>query len=516
MHVQVMHRETKIDIALQDQNVVQCDQCTYKCRLNIQLKKHKKSEHDQICPTCKFCGSKTDLEKHLLLEHGNKETKNQPDEPFPCNSCDLVLGNFNLLQEHMKSHTTPPQFKCRYCDFITNDNDPLQDHLVESHENIVILHSMAKQVDYLTGSMVELRTFMKALFENQNKIKQDLLTVTKTKPDPSSPTHQTSVPHSMPPLYSSVTRGLGIPPPPASSSTPATKATTKVDNILVVGDSISSQLHLKTIEFATDVKIRTAKAYSCKQENISTKGKHKPKFPTKNYTDVIANELEKDNTDLLLVQAGSTDITNLKTEGENTESNEYFEKETVESAKNLFNAVTSAVNNNPGLKKVVILKQTPRYDFLTSNTPGLKPRLSTLFNETLDQLGNNCTFKDKLVIGTHDLNCSGGILQARYRDTKSGKFDGVHMYGPSGQKAYTASVVKILNSAQLVQYTPPKYYDELDHQSCPQARYQTRQKIYQVRQNNDTRGKSTDSTYRYTVPTHNRFTQLGDYFPGNF
>ena len=98
------------------------------------------------------------------------------------------------------------------------------------------------------------------------------------------------------------------------------------------------------------------------------------------------------------------------------------------------------------------------------------------------------------------------------------------MYGPSGQKAYTGSVIKILCSAQLVKYSPPKYYDELDHSNCPQTRYQARQ----VRNStggkrnitggnrNSTGGKSTGSSYQYSVPTHNRFTQLGDYFLGNF
>ena len=112
-----------------------------------------------------------------------------------------------------------------------------------------------------------------------------------------------------------------------------------------------------------------------------------------------------------------------------------------------------------------------------------------------------------MTVGTHDLNCSGGILQARYRDTKIGRFDGIHMYGPSGQKAYTGSVMKILNAAQLVKNSPPKYYDEYDHLACPQARYQTRKQRNIDRSNN---------SYQYAVPTHNRFTQLGDYFPGNF
>ena len=102
--------------------------------------------------------------------------------------------------------------------------------------------------------------------------------------------------------------------------------------------------------------------------------------------------------------------------------------------------------------------------------------------------------KPKSHSGSHELNCSGGVLQARYRDTVSGRFDGIHMYGPSGQKAYTASVMKILRSAQLVKNSPPKYYDELDHRNCPQARYQAKQVTLRNStggMRNSTRGNST-------------------------
>ena len=499
-HIQLIHKETKIEIAWEDQNVVQCDQCAYKCRLNIQLKKHRNTVH------------------------GNKEPITQSDELFPCNFCDLVFGHFYLLQTHMKDHHTQPQFTCRYCEFTTIENNSLEDHLVDSHEDVVLLHTTAKQVDSLKEDVVELKGLVKSLLENQNKMKEELSSLINVMSDHPLRTHHTTVQPSPPPLYSSVTRRPSAPPPPAPSRTPAPPTTSKGDSVLLVGDSISSQLHLKTIEFAMDTKVKAAKAYSATHVNISTKGKHKPKFPAKNFTEVIANELNKEKVDILLVQAGSVDITDLKTEGENIESTEYFKKETVASAKNLFNAVSSAVTDHPALKKVVIMKQTPRYDYLSSNTPGLKPLLSTLYNETLDQLGMNCTFKEKLIIGTHELNCSGGVLQARYRDTVSGRFDGIHMYGPSGQKAYTASVMKILRSAQLVKNSPPKYYDELDHSNCPQARYQAKQ--VRLRNStggmrNSTRGESNStggksSGYHYSVPTHNRFTQLGDYFPGNF
>ena len=46
-HIQVQHKLVKVEIKLTDQIEMQCDQCAYKCLLKIQIKKHKKSEHEQ-------------------------------------------------------------------------------------------------------------------------------------------------------------------------------------------------------------------------------------------------------------------------------------------------------------------------------------------------------------------------------------------------------------------------------------------------------------------------------------
>ena len=77
-----------------------CSKCP-KCNFvgsKDELEKHKQSRH-RIVLTCKDCGNKfqdmTTLENHIQSKH--------PTEPFPCESCGLVLANYPLLQEHMKS-----------------------------------------------------------------------------------------------------------------------------------------------------------------------------------------------------------------------------------------------------------------------------------------------------------------------------------------------------------------------------------------------------------------------------
>ena len=94
--------------------------------------------------------------------------------------------------------------------------------------------------------------------------------------------------------------------------------------------------------------------------------------------------------------------------------------------------------------------------------------MAKLFNDTLDQLISDSSshIKSKVRIGNHNLDCSGGVMLARYKNIPMNKFDGIHMYGPSGMKAYTASVLNILSEAKLVLSSTPRYYDQYDYQSC--------------------------------------------------
>ena len=119
----------------------------------------------------------------------------------------------------------------------------------------------------------------------------------------------------------------------------------------------------------------------------------------------------------------------------------------------MFDAAEHAVSVQPSLKKVVIMKQTPRYDLRAEDPLSLKPVLADIFNQTLAELWLNSQFNDNVAIVIHKLECTGGIREARYRDIRSQKYDGVHLYGPSGRKAYTISVRDILKSADIVEQT---------------------------------------------------------------
>ena len=60
---------------------------------------------------------------------------------------------------------------------------------------------------------------------------------------------------------------------------------------------------------------------------------------------------------------------------------------------------------------------------------------------------NSSSIKDRILIGKHGLDCGGDQIAARYRDSWSGRYDGVHMYGTHGKDAYTRSVLDIMKAA---------------------------------------------------------------------
>ena len=281
--------------------------------------------------------------------------------------------------------------------------------------------------------------------------------------------------------------------------------------------------------------MKTARAYSAIHDAVSSKAKQPAKYPASNFTDVTPAELNKEKFDILIMQAGSVDITNLNTKENPLANIDYFKQEAVLSARNFFSVGVNALNAHPELRKVVLMEQTPRYDPLVADPHSLKQALSQLFNDTLAQLRLACPLKDKIFVGSHSIECSGSIREARYRHTKSGRFDGIHLYGSSGMKAYTRSVLNILRSANLVSDDVNLVSDDdVYHLNCPQSLFQQKRKR-NWRNRRQARFGSRDTLCpddgnhgtvhsrtqnmnhfdQHFAPTHNRFDVFSD-FSGNF
>ena len=151
----------------------------------------------------------------------------------------------------------------------------------------------------------------------------------------------------------------------------------------------------------------------------------------------------------------------------------------------------------------------PRFDGKKNDPHGIKPVLANIYNKTLAPLlqswmESESPHKNKIYIGSHYLDCAGKIQEDRYWDKRKDKYDGIHMFGVSGRKEYTRSVLQILRRANIIKHTETQHgmvntatnTETDEHTDCPQARYQKRTYADAVNGN------------RYSVPTNNRFNLL--------
>ena len=159
------------------------------------------------------------------------------------------------------------------------------------------------------------------------------------------------------------------------------------------------------------------------------------------------------------------------------------------------------------------MKQIPRYDRPDMDPSAIKQALSGIFNNTLTEQWMTTSFKERIFIGSHNIECSGAIRESRYKNVQTGSFDGIHLYGSSGKKAFTNSVLNILNQAGLIN-------QEFNHQNCPQTRYQKNMKTFfgaTWTNDRDVRKIQSQNNYQeYQVPTQNRFSKLQVGVQGNY
>ena len=145
------------------------------------------------------------------------------------------------------------------------------------------------------------------------------------------------------------------------------------------------------------------------------------------------------------------------------------------------------------------MKQIPRYDPSDVDPLSLNASLSLLFNNTMTNLWMESPYKEQIFIGSHNIECTGAIREARYRHTKSGRCDYIHLWGASGSKVYTLSVLHILRAAHVTSS------EHNFHQTCAQYKYQGRHNRNSMRQSSK-RKQTQPSTP--AVHTHNRFNGL--------
>lgn len=512
------------------------------------------------CWQCDFIGDKTELRKHLELKHTirlkcDKCSNEYPDvkaldehvrsnhseqelnEPFPCEMCGLCFSNFSLLQEHAVTyHRATKMEDCHYCDQTYPDGDQLKSHMMKEHEEIVILCTMAQQVNDITDKFGGITDILTKLLDKQNAMEQELFILRnvqtemvgniKKKPrqpddilvekenekqDQNSETQHTVKPES----YKS-----------RASVKEAEDVTKKecsyqMSNILIVGDSHLQNLETKVLEEASKTVVEKATAYTT-DEDVDAK------FPKKNFLKVVPEKLSQKSFDTLILQGGCNEISNLNVYSGQRENFKIWQEKVKMSRTKMFQLAKSSLENNPSLKKVIILKSLPRYDPKKSDPESIKAQLNQFGNTLYNTLWMEDGCPSNILIADQYMECQGPLRQKRfgnpgYRNQDGKPWDGIHMRGRLASRHYTNSLVRILAAL-----SPSGGATESEdyHRTCPQARYQARQQggDYQYQYQPSRRGFR--SNYRqgyhntphtsqgfddYNVRVSNRFSHLGNF-----
>ena len=144
----------------------------------------------------------------------------------------------------------------------------------------------------------------------------------------------------------------------------------------------------------------------------------------------------------------------------------------------MFNIAQKSLEQNPSLTKVIIMEHTQRYDNPDQDPSSLKPDLAKLANVTFGQLWLSSPLKHKIFVGRYSLESSGAgpAHLARYEDSRTGRYDGVHLLGKNGCQDYTNSVISILMLALTDdgKFNPQNGFgtaQSKNHKNCPQAKF---------------------------------------------
>ena len=178
-----------------------------------------------------------------------------------------------------------------------------------------------------------------------------------------------------------------------------------------VGTSLSNVLDKKKFENDCDVNLTLAKAYCVDEEE-------KAVYKDANFKAVVPKIVDEKETDILVLQTGSIEITDLNIKGalEDTAKGiekykeEWFKK--IENASaTLFDVAQSAIGQDDTIEKVVIVKRLPRFDDTSKEIRKIRSDLSEYGNSVYDQIWLKRGRPNKIQIVELDIKCS----QSGYR-----------------------------------------------------------------------------------------------------
>ena len=174
--------------------------------------------------------------------------------------------------------------------------------------------------------------------------------------------------------------------------------------MLIVGSSLNRNLHQQVIKNVTDCDVQFTEAFTVDRDLNS-------RDPNKNFAEVVPKELAKEKFDVLVLNSGPNEISNLNLKDDYNTNIDYWRQQVFLSSKHTFAA-----------------------------------NLSEFGNSVFDDLWMRPNCPRQIVVAKMDIECEGADMAQSYGTPGSRGFDGIHLRGPQAVQYMTRSFVKMLTN----------------------------------------------------------------------
>ena len=531
-----------------------CNKCNFTSSSQFHLFLHQENEHKDIEPTippsltCDLCGltffDTEELDSHIRRRHTHYEPDanvSQPSQSIPNNSLsiireeqidmaqtlktmqDTILAQLSEIQKNQNvfrdllNHLSHAQNQQGLSlDILHSAQNKLQEQVKEVSDTVSQKDKQKEPPNLLPNNLEEpervsaLSTSLltpQPCFQAQPPTRSSLSAQTSTYPQsiPSSKSHPSSMIPETPTQSCSEPRNH---PSKPSIRIP----TSRRHKVLLIADSIGSNVDIRHLEEATNTLIYKERAFGASFKPDALR-------PYENFNCVSLTAPTKRNYSYAVLQGSSTDITNLDTSFSPEANIHFLKQEVFLASQNMITAARNIILANPNIKKVLILERIPRFDPVSSDPKQMKHELSNYANKVLREELEKCDLKSKISLGTHSLP---SVLQPNlYGPPTDPHYDGVHLRGPDGRNHYTRSVCNILQNFLVSHSREPHNHviPRISRDAHPQAISKTIPSANKINkpdhviididiESENLKNGGADTYYSYTITTYNPFSVL--------
>ena len=501
----------------------QCHLCEFEALMESKLEDHMESKHSRSPPTqynhcgrcnksfpyrfllehhtcvfvCEICSFSTELEKrlsaHIQLNHKQTKVLLPKVANIECEICDYRCHYNIQLKKHMSTmHVS--NSKASQCDLLPQSEDKAETILsLLFDQNLEIRTEIETLKRQIKGSLTDFADVLEKYMENMkkeiketgekhiheaakeaNKAKE---VITAFKKDNQNTEHEPRKQRSGKPKVAWIS--------------------TEFQEEVLSKERIESDLNV-SVDF---VKVDEFRDRSEETQEGQTHI---------NISMGVSEVLEEKEADVLILQGGSKEITNIAVNEALMDSKRSIDDykrswfEMVEKDSScIFKTAEKAVEAQPNLE-VIILKRLPRYDKRSQDMLGIKSDLSEFANTAYNQLWRKSGSPQNIKIVDIDLQTQKyrNLRELIYGSVNSSKFDGVNLLGQGASRHFSYRL------KQAVRPIIRKVEKNLGL-SNPLPSKRSNGYGQPVGKRNFAEAVKRKSTYPvYSVPTSNRFSPL--------